>query len=196
MKKTKRKRSYNNSLREQKSADKQKLILETLVDMLVERRGGEVPMEELAKRSGISERSLFRFFKNRGALNEALDQYLVSFLQAGQDQMQNLNFIGFAKNAYTLFDRYENLTMAYLFSPVGREARTLLRRKLNQAMIDKIASEYPAEMNAERRKRLALITSLVNAKIWYDLKADYGFSGEDIKETIGWALETLLSQRD
>lgn len=192
-KKTSPKRRYDNSLRAQKSAEKQKLILETMVEMLVERRGREVAMEELAKRSGISERSLFRFFKNRQALNEALDAYLGTFLQASQEQMTELNFVGFAKNAYTLFDKYENLVLAYLFSDVGREARVLLRRKLNQAMIDKIVAERPMDVTPDCRKRLAIVTSLVNAKIWHDLKVDYGFSGEDIKDTVGWALETLLA---
>ena len=81
-------RVYNNASRAEKSAQTQKMIIETLVELLVEKRGGEVPIEDLAKRSGITQRSIFRFFKDKKSLHEAMDKYLMSYLQAGNEQMQ------------------------------------------------------------------------------------------------------------
>ena len=108
--------------------------------------------------------------------------------------MNTMDFIGFSKNAFILFDRYESLTLAYLFSPFGKEARLLFRKKLNQAMIDKIVREKNITLNLENRKRLSIITSLVNAKIWHDIKTDYGYSGAEISDTIEWALTSLLEK--
>lgn len=190
----KRTRTYNNTARAAKSEQTEKNIIETLVALLVERRGGEIAMDEIAKRTGISERTIFRFFKDKKTLHQAMDGYLFSYLQASAEQMQAMDFIGFARNAYLLFDRHEALTMAYLISPFGQEARILFRKKLNQAMIEKISKERGLEMTPERFKRLALLTSLVNAKIWYDIKSDYGMSGEDMGEAVEWALKTLLEK--
>lgn len=187
-------RAYDNTNRAAKSEQTEKLIIEALVELLVERRGGDVSMEEIASKTGITQRTIFRFFKDKKTLHQAMDNYLMSYLQASSEQMQTLDFVGFGKNAYVLFDRHESLTMAYLLSPFGKEARTLFRKKLNQTMIDKIAKEKNIELTPERLKRLALVTSLVNAKIWYDIKTDYGYSGLEMISAIEWALTTLLEK--
>lgn len=186
-------RVYDNSARAEKSVQTQKKIIETLVTLLVEKRGGEVPMQELARRSEITQRSIFRFFKDKKTLHEAMDKYLMSYLQASNEQMQTLDFVGFGKNTYQLFDRHEALTTAYIFSPFGQEARVLLRKKLVQAMIAKIVHERKLDLSPQKLKRLALITSLINAKIWFDIKTDFGFSGEDMGEAVEWSLNTLLT---
>ncbi len=149
-------------------------------------------MHEIAERTGITQRTIFRFFKDKKSLHASLDQYLQSYLQETGAQMQCMEFAQFARNVYSIFDRHEALTMAYLFSPVGQEARSLFRKKLTQAMMVKICTERKLQMTEERKKRLALLTTLVNAKIWYDLRSDFGYSGEQMGETVEWALTTLL----
>jgi AcrR family transcriptional regulator len=191
-KKTPKTRAYDNTNRAAKSEQTEKSIIEALVKLLVERRGAEVPMEELAQKTGISQRTIFRFFKDKKTLHQAMDEYLFSFLQASGEQMATLDFVGFGKNAYLLFDKHESLTMAYVLSPFGQEARVLFRRKLNQAMVAKIVKEKNIELTPEKARRLALVTSLVNAKIWYDVKSDFGFSGKEMSDSVEWALNTLL----
>lgn len=187
-------RRYDNTNRSEKSTQTRKKIIETLVELLVEQRGGEVPIEQIAKRSEITQRTIFRFFKDKKSLHQAMDEYLLSYLQSSTEQMKSRDFVGFAKNVFALFDRHESLTMAYLFSPFGHEARVIFRKKLVQAMIGRIVQERNFSMNPERMKRLALIVTLVNAKIWYDIRSDFGYSGEQIGESIEWALNTLLDQ--
>lgn len=191
-----KRRQYDNSSRAEKSEQTRKKIIETLVQILVEQKGGEVSMDELAKRSGITQRTIFRFFKDKRTLHESMDEYLVYYLKSGAEQMESLDFIGFAKNAFKLFDKHEALTTAYVFSPFGQEARVLFRKKFVQLMISKIAQETKITITPERRKRLALITSMVNAKIWMDLKSDFGFSGEDMGSSLDWALNLLLRHLD
>jgi len=194
VKKPAKTRAYDNTNRAAKSERTEKNIIEALVELLVERRGAEVPMEELAQKTGISQRTIFRFFKDKKTLHQAMDEYLVSFLQASGEQMQAMDFVGFGKNAYLLFDKHESLTMAYVLSPFGHEARTLFRKKLNQAMVAKIAKEKNIALTPEKIRRLALVTSLVNAKIWYDIKSDFGFSGKEMTDAVDWALNTLLDK--
>lgn len=189
-----KKRVYDNSSRLEKSKQTEKNIIEALVALLVERRGGDVSMSEIAAKTGITERTIFRFFSDKKTLHQAMDNYLLSYLQASAHQMQDLNFVGFAKNTFAIFDRHEALTMAYLFSPFGQEARALFRKKLNHAMIAKIVKERNLEMSDDRLRRLALVTSLVNAKIWFDIKQDYGFSGEEMASSMEWAVNTLLDK--
>ncbi len=187
-------RKYNNVNRAAKSERTEKTIIEALVTLLVKRKGGDVSMEELAVETGISQRTVFRFFKDKKTLHQAMDEYLFSYLQTSAEQMQALDFIGFAKNAYVLFDRHEDLTLAYLLSPFGKEARMVFRKKLNQAMVAKIVREKQLKLDSEKLRKLAIVTSLVNAKIWYDIKNDYGYSGTEMTAAVEWALSTLLEK--
>ncbi len=186
------KRQYNNVSRAEKSKLTQTSIIESYVELLVKNKGGEVHLGDVAKKTGISERTIFRFFEDKNALHAAMDEYLMSYLKASVEQMTASDFVGFAKNAYLLFDKYESLTMAYVLSPFGNQARTLFRKKLNLAMINKISQERKIALNEKNSRRLALVTSLVNSKIWYDLKTDSGYSGSDMTEAVDWALNTLL----
>ena len=187
-------RPYNNIQRTAKSAQNEKNIVESLVALLVECRGGEVSIAKVAQRAGITQRTVFRFFKDKATLYQAINSYLQTYLSASVEQMQTLSFVGFAKNAFYLFDQHESLTLAYLFSPFGQETRTLFRKKLNQMMMDKIVKEKNIVLSPKIKKRLEFITALVNAKIWSDLKTDYNSTGEEMANSVDWALNALLEK--
>ncbi len=190
--KRRRTRLYDNSTRIEKSQLTQQKIIETLVTLLVERKGGEIQMDELAAKSGISERTLFRFFKDKQTLHKAVDDYLNSYMQASVKQLDTMDFVGFLKNSFVLFDKNESLVMAYLFSSFGHETRKIFRKKLTGLMTSRLILQNKLNMTPERHKRLALMVTMVNAKIWYDLKSDFGYSGEDMGPTLEWAMQLLL----
>lgn len=188
----KKRRSYDNSGRTERSSGNQLKIIEALVELLAEKRGGEVQVQEIADKTGITKRTIFRFFKDKKSMHEAMDEYLVSYLSAGTQQLIELNFVDFAKNAVKLFEENEAITIAYVLSPLGNEARAVLRKKLNQVMIEKISSEYKIKITKSNQPKLALIVNMVNAKIWYDLKNEHNLSAKEIEEAMGWAIESLL----
>ena len=187
-------RGYDNSARTEKAKANQQHIIETLVEFLVERKGGEVTFEEIAQRSGISERTIYRFFRNKEELHRETNEYLTSYLRDGMQKIEALNVAGFGKEAFSLFDKYENLTLAYLYSRFGQEARVLFRARLNEAVIANILEEKPVDRNDPIvAKKLALITTLISAKIWSDIKTDFGYTGEQIGDTVEWALKALIN---
>ena len=187
------KRAYDNTTRSEKSLLTQQKIIKTLVSFLVKRKGGEVQFEEIAVKLGISERTIFRFFKDKETLHKAVDQYLMTYMKASMHQLDTLDFVGFAKNSFLLFDRNESLVLAYLFSGFGNQTRQIFRKKLTSVMIERIVQQKKLNLTPELQKRLAFMTTMVNAKIWYDLKSDFGFSGEDMGPTLEWAMKLLLN---
>ncbi len=187
------KRHYDNTTRSEKSLLTQQKIIETLVSLLVKRKGGEVQFEEIAVKLGISERTIFRFFKDKETLHHAVDQYLMTYMQASMHQLDTMDFIGFAKNSFLLFDKNEPLVLAYLFSGFGHETRQIFRKKLTAVIVDRILRQKKLSLNPEIHKRMAFMATMVNAKIWYDLKTDFGFSGEEMGPTLEWAMQLLLN---
>lgn len=189
-----KKRTYDNSARTAKSSRTQTEIIEALVHLLAERRGGEVQIQEIADKTGITKRTIFRFFKDKKSLHEAMDEYLLSYLSAGTRQLDAFNFVGFGKNVIKAFEENQSISIAYVLSPLGQEARHLFRKRMNQLMMEKIAAEKNIKITKENFPRLALIVNLVNAKIWYDLKTEHNLSGNEIEAAMGWGLETLLKE--
>lgn len=176
----------------EKVGETRKVIIETLVEFLVERKGGVVTFEEIAERSGISVRSIYRLFSDKESLHRAMDEYLLSYLAAGDQNLAELDVPGFGRKAFSLFEKHDKLMMAYLYSPFGQEMRMLFRKKLNTAMTAKILAKKKIDLNPENRHRLALIVSLVNAKIWHDIKVDTGFTGDEMGPALQWALTALI----
>lgn len=191
--KTKRKpRTYDNSSRAAKSLESQQQILSTLVDLLVDREGGEVTFDEIAAASGISVRTIFRFFKDKESLHEALEQYLIQYLSEGREQLDKMTMPEFGSYVFKLFDRHEKLVRAYLFSPFGHKARRRFRKMMNELVVRKILMESKVGSAKEHHIRAAFIATLVNAHIWNDMHKDFGFSGADVADTIQWAVHALL----
>lgn len=186
------KRKYNNDLRLKKSEQVSKRVIQTMVELLVETRGGEVQFKDLAKKSKVPLRTIFRLFKDRDQLHKATEKYLAQIIQASVGELSKYDFITFSKNTFELYDKNENLVMAYLFSPFGHQARDILRKKFNQLLITQILKERKISSNDVSKKKMALIVSMVSAKIWYDIKMDFGYSGKESGEAVGWALQVLL----
>ncbi len=183
---------YDNTSRLEKSKANEMLIIETMVALLVKNKGAEVTFDQIAKATGLAERSIYRFFKNKEALHQETDRYLSSFLAAGVEQLNSLNVVGFGRNTYAVFDRNEPLVLAYVYSHFGEEARRIFRKQLNQFIIEKIKQEKGLQIEGENLKKVALITALINAKIWHDIKSDFGYSGVEMGDAVEWALQTLM----
>jgi AcrR family transcriptional regulator len=188
----KKKRAYNNTSRAEKSQAHQQEIIQTLVKLLVQNKGGDVTFEEIAQHSTVTVRSIYRFFKDKEELHAAMDSYLLSYLEASTEKIATMDVATFGQTAFSLFDEHESLMMAYLYSPFGKKARVLFRKKFNKQIIQKILQEKKVALTLENKKKLALIVSLINAKIWYDIKTDYQYSGKQMGATVHWALSTLL----
>lgn len=186
------KRGYDNASRRQKSLENQKLIVETLVQLMVEKKGGEVTFEAIAKRAKISERTIYRFFKDKAALHQEMNRLVASFLAEGYSPINDVDIPEFAKIAFGVFDKHGPLVVAYLFSNFGYDARRAFRKRLNQTLIEKIKRKVEGPYSDEKEKRMAFIASVVSANLWHDLEADFGYSGADMGDTVSWALSTLL----
>jgi AcrR family transcriptional regulator len=188
------KRAYNNESREKSSAQNKKLIIETFVQLLVEKKGADVTFREIAARTGLAERSIFRFYNDKDVLHEELDRYLMAYVQSSVEKLAEVNIAQFGKYAFSLFDKYESLILAYVYSPFGRQARSIFRQKLNQLLAAKLVQEKPVARTPEVQRRIALICSMINAKIWHDIREDYGFTGVEMGDTIEWAIRAMIKE--
>lgn len=191
-KKTKKVRKYDNSTRLEKSNNNRQKIIENYVDLLVEKRGDEISLEELADRAGLSTRTLFRFFGDKKSLTRELETYLESYVTRVAGNLQIMTVEDFAEFAFQVFDKYESLLLAYLYTNFGQQSRVLFRKKFNALVMEKIKAQVPAVNSKVEQQRAQMIITLINANIWSDLRNVYNESGAEQGKTMKWAVSTLL----
>ena len=191
---SKKSRKYNNSTRSEKSNVNRQKIIENYVALLVEKRGDEISLEELAERSDLSTRTLFRFFGDKKTLTQELEKYLEQYVLAATINLEKMSFEEFAEYTYKLFDKYENLILAYLYTNFGQTSRVLFRKKLNAILLEKIKTQTNVKNNKDDLRKIYFIISLISGNIWADIKDNYNEKGEDMAATVKWAVKTLLSQ--
>lgn len=189
---TLKKRVYNNTARKQKADETEKHIIETYVKLLAARRGADVSVEELAEASGISQRTVFRLFKDKDELYRATDLYIEQFVQISFQKIQQSDILAFTKDVFNLFEQYENLMMVYMFSPYGLRTREIFRKKLNKILMDQIIDARKLKLTRIIETRLAVIVTLINVKIWYDVRTDFKHTSKEIGNAASWAVENLI----
>lgn len=186
------KRDYDNSSRALKAEQTQKHIIETYINLLAKKRGGEIPIDELAQTAGISQRTVFRFFNDKEALHQATDAYIQQYVHASLQKLQATDILEFTRNSFNLFEKYENLVMAYMFSSYGVQTRSIFRKKLNKILIDQILVSKKIKLTRLIETRLAIIVNLINVKIWYDVRSDFKHSTAEIGRAVSWCVERLI----
>ncbi len=190
--KTKVIRDYNNTSRSEKSNANRQKIIEMYVTLLVENNGLDIPLQVLSKKSKTSMRTLFRIFGDKESLNEEIDRYLAQYLTSVSDNLHKMNFSDYAAYSYQVFDQYEKLFKAYLYTSFGQSARVQFRKKFNELLVAKISEELKISPSNEELKKLFFIASLINANIWKDINDSFNLSGQEISGTVKWATQQLL----
>lgn len=192
IRKNKPKRDYNNSSRQEKANHTQQHIIITYIKLLADKRGGEVAIDELAQAAKVSQRTVFRFFQDKNALHKSTDAYIQQYVHSGLATLQATDIFQFTRNAFNLFAEHENLMMAYMFSPYGVETRVIFRKKLNQILLDQILAYKKIKLTRVIETRLAVIVTLINVKVWYDIRSDFKHSTEEIGNAVSWSIEQLI----
>ena len=102
-----------------------------------------------------------------------------------------MSFEDFAAYVYELFDKNENLILAYLYTNFGQNSRVLFRKRFLSLIVDKFKSQYGVNDSTEETRKMFFIVSLLNANLWSDLRDGFELSGRDMANTIKWAIHSL-----
>lgn len=185
-------RVYNSETRLLQSEQSQNLVLATYIKLLVERKGEEVSVSEISEVSGISPRTVFRFFKDKEALHKATSDYITDYLKEAIRRLDATDLFEFIVQTFESFDRNEDLVIAYVVSPFGQQLRAVFRKNFEQLVIQKIRKQYTLKNDAKTTAKLAVIVAMINAKIWYDIRSTNKLSGTQIGQGVAWAVKLTL----
>ena len=180
------------SLRGQHAAVTRTRILSAVAELLEEGDAEELTMPDVAAASGVSLRTIYRYYATREELLEAAGRWIGDELlrhpyPATLDEVADR----FEEGAPD-FDDHPGLVRAMALSQLGRRVRGYRRRERLEALARALRDELPGLPEDELRRAEAVIAYLHNILAYTTLREENGLSGEEIGRAIGWAIRALV----
>jgi AcrR family transcriptional regulator len=181
------------TLRDQQAAVARERIFRAVAELL-ERDGSEaLTVPQVAELSGVSLRTVYRYFPTREALLDAAGRWIGGELLK-QGYPASLDDVADSfERACSEFDERPGLVRAMALSQVGREARSTRRRERLDAIRQVLEQELGSLPEGELRQAEAVLAYLHNMLAYTTLREEQQLSGAEIGEALGWAIRTLVA---
>jgi AcrR family transcriptional regulator len=181
----------SSSLREQNALAARERILSAVAELIERADPGELTMPAVAEASGISLRTVYRYYPTREELLEAAGRWIGDELYKHPyprdlDEVADLYDEGCHD-----FDERPGLARALALSQLGQRARGYRRRERVEAIRRALRDELPGLTEEELRQAEAVLSYLHNILAYTSLREEHGLSGEEIGQAVGWAIRTL-----
>ena len=181
------------SLREQHALATRERILGAVAELLEADGLEELTVPAVAEVSGVSLRTIYRYYPTREELLEAAarwigDELLKHAYPRDLDEVADLYEEG-ARD----FDERPGLVRALAFSQLGREVRGYRRRGRLEAISRSLRAELTELSEPELQRAEAVLAYLHNMLEYTTLREENGLGGAEIGEAIGWAIRTLIA---
>jgi len=177
------------SLRDRHDETTREVIVDALIAQLVDSGAFELSYYAIARRAGISVRTIYRHFPTRADLIEALSQRLNRVVAIDYDHDRE-GILSITRQIFPVYDRHADAFIAQLEAGQGklRQKGRSKRVLLMQAILAKDLPNLPPE-------RLAAVAGLMiclfSPAIWRRLREDVGLDGTRGGELVAWAIDAL-----
>jgi len=180
------------SLREQYAAATRERILSAVADLVERGELEELTVPAVAEASGVSLRTIYRYYPLREDLMEAAgrwigDELLKHPYPRDLDEVADLFEAGCRD-----FDERPGLARALALSQLGQRVRGYRRRERLEAIGRALREEVGGVDEQELRHAEAVLAYLHNIVAYTVLREECGMSGEEIGRAIAWAIRTLV----
>ncbi len=185
------KRTYSSPLREAQARQTRDLIVEALVEQVTQEGLADFSIPDIAKRAGVSVRTVYRHFPTRNDLLGAIEEYCEA--AGGPAPPRELAGFGpFVRSLFEHFDRHEELFEALLITNLGRQVRDRAARSRTDGSLALLRQGLP-DKPADDVRRLALVLRLLGSSVaWKALRDDAGLSSSEAADLVAWAAERLI----
>jgi AcrR family transcriptional regulator len=149
--------------------------------------------QAIAQRSGVSERTVYRYFVTRDSLLDAVALAVSQRLESPLVPSTLALLPAFAQDLFASFERQPQLTRAALRPEVFvrmRDGVAAQRRTAIQSLVDVGFAQVPTE---ERRLAAANIRYLLSATTWRYYRDNFGFTPEEAVRSVQTAVRHTVA---
>jgi len=185
-------RTYTSPLRQRQADQTRVLILQALTEQLAEDGLNEFNIPRVARRAGVSVRTVYRYFPTREALLDALQIWIDERILDTPCPKTSDELIFLPVAQFRQFDIHVPLVLAQIASPAGLEVQARGRRKRLEAYRSALKEVTGHLSEEETRAALAVVSRLFRSTTWKDFRKEFGMTGEESGRAVSWALRTLI----
>jgi len=176
-------------LRERLDQTTRDVIVDATIEQLVELGAFDFSYYALARRAGVSVRTIYRHFPTRQDLIDALSRRLNQAVAIDYSHDRE-GILQITRTVFGVYDQHANAFVAQLEAGQGR-VRSRGRSKRVLLMQSILAKDLPT-LPPERLAAVAgLMICLFSPAIWRRLRDDVGIDGPRGGELVAWAIDTL-----
>jgi AcrR family transcriptional regulator len=167
--------------------------MQALAEQLAEGGTDDFNIPKVARRAGVSVRTIYRYFPAKESLLEALAVWINDRLVQMALPRTPEEIADNTERAWAHFEENETLMLAQLASPAGRAVRARGRRRriaAYRAALQEITGNLEPR---EVQSAIGAITSIASLETWRAMKQDFGMGGDEPAKTVAWALRALIA---
>ncbi|MEY2571108.1 MAG: hypothetical protein QOE63_1458 [Acidimicrobiaceae bacterium] len=186
-------RTYSSALRAEQAEQTRDRVVRAAVDLLSESDPGDLSMNEVAARAGVSVRTVYRNFATREALLDGVVDWIGGRLsrRVGPPPTTRADYVEAAPAVIAALFEMEPLYRALFATTAGRGSH---RRGKTERLKD-IQGAFATEMEGmdeDQARRFAAVVHLVSSSTGALFMKDYwGLEVDEIGQALQWAIRTL-----
>jgi len=166
-------------------------ILDAVIELMTDGRT-DLSHDAVAERTGISRRTIYRYFVDREALLGAASAWVrelagarVSFPKSESDLLDT-------QSIYQGLDRIAPIATLVRSTPQGRAMR-LAQKKERQERYSKATADAVKDLPKDDQLLATAMLQVLHTTPWLEMRDHWDLSGEQIAKATGWAIRTLLA---
>ena len=179
-------------LRQRQAEELRKTVLETVLAELESRAVEDLSMADVARLSGISLRTLYRYFPDRTSLLQAAGEYWYGSLGIRVDIAAPEDIAASFQEASRRLGSRPKLVRTLIRTEAGRVARSAVRPQRVDAIRAALAPLTAGLDSVTARKASALITYLCSVKSWVSIADESDLSDAEAQAAVAWAIDALI----
>lgn len=185
-------RSYHSPLREEQTAATRSRIVDASIGLIRERR--ELTFAAVANRAGVQERTVYRHFPTKDALEASVWSWIVENLTQAELTASSEGELAIAmRRSFTGFDAGAGLIEAMLHSPQGLAIRQS-QQTARTAMFERCArSAVPGASDETCTSLATMLQLLYSATAWDQLRSFWSMDAEAAADVVESAIRLLLA---
>jgi len=180
------------SLRQRHADLTRELILRTVAELLEEGSASDLSVPDVARRSGVSLRTVYRHFPTREDLLGAAGEWIgVNILRATIPEVIAEVPQVYAGNA-ALWDEHPNLVEAMALTRGANSVRSIRRRERLEKLREALREVTDGLPEDEAQRAFAVFAYLNSMLAWVTMREEAGLDGKQVGAAVAWAMQVLI----
>lgn len=188
------KRGYDNSFRNERAQLTREKIIESLIELLAHEEAQEFSVSRLARKAGVSEPTVYRYFPHREALVAGLQDRLAQNFQLLPLPKDLADLPAHVEELFLSFERERRL-IASLLSRSLLPDGSLTHQKKRLAQLRQAVEAMTPHLDQDEQARIfGVVQHLASDRAWKSLRDVAGLTGSESGAAVAWALRALLKE--